>query len=112
MTDDTDGAGGSETCEQPEATDTDPTTIRHDWQQSDQPSVVIIEAVAAVTDRPATELPLLQSTIDTDALDTLLKGQTSSVTISFAYADTTVWVSGNGSIEIQVDGDLAGEHDA
>jgi hypothetical protein len=42
--------------------------------------VMVVEAVAAATDRPTTELPPLQGTLDADALDTLLNGQSSSVT--------------------------------
>lgn len=67
--------------------------------------MMIVEAVAAATDRAMTDLPPLYDTVDADALDALLNGQSSSVTISFQYADTDVTVNGNGSIEIQVDRD-------
>jgi hypothetical protein len=68
--------------------------------------VGIVETVAAATGRPTIELPPLQGTLDTDALDTLLNGRQSSVTVSFRYADTAISVNGNGSIEIHVDGGL------
>ena len=110
MDDDTNRVDDSETSDQTDSADASTTTVRHSWQQSDQPSVMVVEAVAAATNRPTTELPPLQGILDADALDTLLNGQPSSVTISFRYADTAVSVSGNGSIEIHVDGDLREEN--
>ena len=105
MGDDTNSVDDSETSDQTGRTDTGPTTVRHNWQPSDRPSVMVVKAVAAATDRRTTELPPLQKTLDADALDTLLNGQSSSVTVSFRYADTAVSVSENGSIEVHVDGD-------
>lgn len=99
-----------ESSDQTGRTDTSPATVRHDWRESDQPSMVVVEAVAAATDRPATDLPPLQGTLDADALDTLLNGQ-SSVTISFRYADTAVSVDGGGRIEVHVDGTHRAERD-
>jgi len=72
---------------------------------------MVVEAVAAATGLYMTELPPLQKTLDADALDTLLNGQSSSVTVSFRYADTAVSVSENGSIEVHVDRDLREEND-
>ena len=72
---------------------------------------MVVEAVAAAADRSTTELPPLQGTLDADALDTLFNGHSSSVTVSFRYADTAVSVSENGSIEVHVDGDLREEND-
>lgn len=112
MCDDTNEIDGTEATNRPEDPAAGPTTIRHDWQQPDQPSVAIVEAVAAVTNHPVTELPPLQRAIDTDALDTLLTGRTASVTISFQYADATVRVDGNGGITVHVEGDFTDEDDA
>lgn len=85
----------------------DPVTVRHDWSQSGQPSMTLVEAVAVGTDRMPTDLPPLHRSIDPDALDALLTGeQSSSVTASFRYADTAVWMNRNGTIEVQVDGPL------
>ena len=111
MCDDANDPGNSETTDQPESTDVSPTTVRHNWTQSDQPSVTIVEAVSAATDRATTDLPPLQDAIESDALDALLNGPSSSVVVSFRYADTGVTVNGNGnvSIEIQVDGDFREE---
>lgn len=111
MCDDTNGVGDSQIPGQSANTDTGPATVRHNWKESDHPSVVVVEAVAAATDRSTTDLPPLQNTIDTDALDILLTGATSSVTVSFRYADTAVSVLGNGSIEIHVDGTPREEND-
>ena len=112
MCDETDRRRGSDASGRSERTGANRTTVRHDWQLSDQPSVVIVEAVAAATNRPVTELPLLQKTIDTDALDAILKNKAPSVSISFRYAGTTVWVDGEGSIEVHVDAELTAEDDA
>lgn len=110
--DESDGADESDATDQPASADAGSTTVRHDWTQSDQPSVTIIEAVAAATDRTPTDLPPLQDTLDTDALDTLLNGQSSSATVSFRYADIAVSVHGNGSIAIRLDGDRLAEDGA
>jgi len=109
--DDTNRVEDSETSDQTDSTDARPPTVRHNWTESDPPSVMVVEAVAAATDRPTTELPPLQKTLDADALDALLNRQSSSATVSFRYADTAVSVSGNGSIEVHVDGGPSEEDD-
>lgn len=111
MDDNTNRVDDAETSEETDSPDTSPPTVRHNWQESDRPSVMVVEAVAAATDRKTTDLSPLQETIDTDALDTLLDGQTSSVAVSFRYADTGVTVTGDGSIEVRVDGRLQQEND-
>lgn len=106
MHDDTHEAGDADQTDQPARTDSTSTTVRHTWRPSDHPSMTIVEVVAAATDRETTDLPPLQETIDADALDTLLESQSSSVAVSFRYADTGVSVNGEGSIEVRVDGHL------
>jgi hypothetical protein len=64
--------------------------------------MTIVEAVAEATNRSETELPALQHSIDTDALDALLTRPHSTTAISFEYADTTIWISGDGGLEVQV----------
>jgi hypothetical protein len=103
MHDDTDTRGDSDPTDRPERTDTNPTTVRHDWRKSGRPGVAIVEAVAAATNREPIDLPPLQETIEADALGTLLDGRSSSVTVSFRYADTDVSATGDGSIEVRVD---------
>ncbi|WP_233563554.1 HalOD1 output domain-containing protein [Haloarcula sp. Atlit-7R] len=66
--------------------------------------MAIVGAVAAATNRETTGLPPLQETIEADALNALFDGQSSSVAVSFQYADTDVSVTGDGSIEVRVDG--------
>ncbi|WP_425433318.1 HalOD1 output domain-containing protein [Haloarcula rubra] len=66
--------------------------------------MTIVEAVTAATDRMAADMPPLHETIDTDALDALLNRQSSSVAVSFRYADADVSIKGNGTLEIEVGG--------
>ena len=102
------GMGSSDAPDQPNSP---PESVHHDWQGSEPPSVAVVEAVAAATDRTPTGLPLLQNTLDTDALNALLTGETASVTISFQYAGVIVSASGDGSIKIRV-GEDARERDS
>ena len=102
------GMGSSDAPDQP---DSPPQAVHHDWKGSEPPTVAVVEAVAAATDRTPTGLPLLQNTLDTDALNALLTGETASVTISFQYAGVIVSASGDGSIKIRV-GEDARERDS
>jgi len=102
------GMGSSDAPDQP---DSPPEAVHHDWKGSEPPTVAVVEAVAAATDRTPTGLPLLQNTLDTDALNALLTGETASVTISFQYAGVIVSASGDGSIKIRV-GEDARERDS
>ena len=104
MHDDTDEGGDADPTDHPESTDPSSTTVRHNWKKVGRPSVAIVGAVAATTNQETTDLPPLQETVEADALDTLLDGQSSSVAVSFQYADTDVSVTGDGSIEVRVDG--------
>lgn len=82
----------------------DTETVRHSWKEPFEPSVTIVEAVAAATGRTPTGLPTLQKHVDPDALDTLVtQGNADGITISFRYAGTLVTVEGNGAIEVRVD---------
>jgi hypothetical protein len=100
---------GSDILDSATDTDTHSTTVRHDWIQHDELSVTVVEAVTAATDRATTDLPPLQRAIDPDALDSLLsQGQSSSVTVSFEYAGADVWITANGTIQVQIDGEPSG----
>ena len=94
--------GSSDAPNQPNST---PEIVHHDWQGSEPPTVAVVEAVAAATDRTPTGLPLLQNTLDPDALNTLLTREAASVTVSFQYAGTIVTVSGDGNIKIHLNKD-------
>ena len=80
-------------------------TVEHSWEEPFEPSVTIVEAVAAATGRRPADLPTLQKSVDPDALNRLLtQGEATGVSISFRYAGTVVVVEGDGAIEVQVDG--------
>jgi hypothetical protein len=79
-------------------------TIQHSWDDSEQPAVGIVNAVAAATGQRTTELPPLQHHVDTDALDTLLTNGSSEIEITFTYASRLVSVSRDGTIELAGDG--------
>ena len=96
---------GTGSSDAPDQSDSPPQAVHHDWQGLEPPSVAVVEAVAAATDRTPTELPLLQNTLDPDALNALLTGGTASVTISFQYAGVIVSASGDGIIKIRIDKD-------
>lgn len=108
MTRDWDDGGDSETPDWSADADESGTTVHRNWEQSGQPSVTIVEAVATATDRLPTDLPPLQEYVDTDAVDTILTHE-SSVMVSFMYAGATISVSGHGAIKVGVDGSLADE---
>ncbi|MGB9985540.1 HalOD1 output domain-containing protein [Salarchaeum japonicum] len=99
MSDDENSAGGSDSDEQAAAS----AIVRHDWTEDGQPSVALVEAVAAATNLAPSDLPPLDHRIDPDALDSLLTREGSTATVSFPYAGATVTVDGNGDIEVCVD---------
>lgn len=94
--------GSSDAPDQP---DSPPEIVHHDWQGSEPPTVAVIKAVAAATDRTPTGLPLLQNTLDPDALNALLTREAASATVSFQYAGTIVSVSGDGNIKVHLNED-------
>ena len=96
------GMGSSDAPNQP---DSPPEIVHYDWQGLELPTVAVVEAVAAATDRTPTGLPLLQNTLDPDALNALLTREAASVTVSFQYAGTIVSVSGDGDIKIHLNKD-------
>lgn len=72
---------------------------RYDIPGYIEPSVRVVEAVAAETDRDPRELPPLQTVVDTDALNAILTGNSTALTLRFEYADRTVKL-GHGEIHI------------
>jgi len=111
MRDDTNEVGDVQTPDGSAGADTSPATVRQSGDESDRPTVAVVEAVAAATGRPTAELPPLQETLDADALNALLNGQPSAVTVSFRYAGTVVSVSGSDRVEVRVDEDRPTEGD-
>ncbi|WP_415380424.1 HalOD1 output domain-containing protein [Halosimplex sp. TS25] len=76
-------------------------TVRHDAERSIEPSVAIVEAVAAMTDTEPSLLPPLAHTVDGDALNAILGDAGSSVALSFAYAGVDVCVEATGEILVR-----------
>lgn len=70
-------------------------SVRREIGRSEPPSIAVVEAVAAITDRKATEVPSLYDYIDPDALDTAVEsGSTGdAVSVSFVYDGLNVLVS-------------------
>lgn len=98
---------------EPASTDADRQPIRYTCDGSDSPSMAVVEAVAAATDRDQTALPPLHGYVDADALDALLtggpnRGATPSradghVRVSFAYDGVEVTARSDGRIEVRPD---------
>ncbi|MEA1931145.1 MAG: HalOD1 output domain-containing protein [Euryarchaeota archaeon] len=72
-----------------------------DWRMGDSVGTAVVLSVADYTGRHPTDLPLLSTAIDPDALDALLDGPGESVTISFSYAGCELSLSGDGELTIR-----------
>lgn len=74
-------------------------TIGTDWDGYDHPGTAVVERVSEVTGREETELPVLQSAVDVDALETLLlTDREGSVQVSFRYAGLRVTIRSDRTI--------------
>lgn len=62
----------------------------------------VVKAVATYTDTDPLELPPLYDSLDSDALDAVTHGL-SNGTVQFQYADHSVTVHGDGTVEIADD---------
>ena len=89
-------------------------TVHHEWDSSEQVSTTIIEAVAAVTDTPPTEIdPRLYDILDPDALDRLFQPTKNrsrrrrSGQVTIPIDDCTVTVHADGNIEISQSEELS-----
>ncbi len=80
--------------------------IQHGWDESQRPSMAIVEAVAAVTGREPTELPPLQRSVDTDGLDSLLMGAADGTHahFTFEYGGVGVAIDAAGGLTVWPDG--------
>lgn len=76
--------------------------LHSDWSETGRPSTAVVEAVAAATGTAPTELPSLNDHVDPDALDRLLQ-EARTVEVSFRYGGTEVFVTGDGSIEVDAE---------
>lgn len=78
---------------------------RGDWSDATRPSVQVVEAVAAETDRDAMHLPQLNDFVDPDALDKFLgaaaeKGE-GVAHVSFDYDGLRVTVDSTGTVTVE-----------
>ena len=77
--------------------------VRTEWTD-DLPCLAVVDAVAAATDTPPTELPVLQDSLDVDALTSLVGGDNgpvpTEVRVSFEYAAVSVVVDSEGYVEV------------
>jgi hypothetical protein len=85
-----------------------------DWDGFLQPSTAVVEAVATVTGRDATELEPIHRSVDADALDNLVdpggnRGD-NAIQISFRYEGVDILLDKQHGIEIRSipDGDEMG----
>lgn len=89
-----------------DATETDETSkcVQEEWDDSTLPSTAVIEAVADMTGGSPMEMPPLYDTLDVEALDTFLTAERAdsfgTVSVSFTYDGTFVWISSDGTIEV------------
>ncbi len=85
-------------------TDTSLESVRGTWDASAPPSTAIVEAVALANGRDPQKMPPLYDCFDVEALDGLLTADRSeragNIAVSFTYDGTYVWVSSDGTIEI------------
>jgi len=72
-----------------------------DWRMADSIGTAVVLSVADYTDRHPTDLPLLSTAVDPDALDALLDARGESVAISFSYADCEVSLRGDGKLTVR-----------
>lgn len=101
---------GPSNGDEPGSYDPETQTYRryHDWESNDRVSTVIIEAVAAVTDTPPTNMGPLYEVVDPDALNHLFpplpNGSRCQAErkITFTLNECDITVYGDGLIEIQL----------
>jgi len=84
----------------------EPVRAQYDWSAT-TPSVAVIEIVARAVDREPTTLKPLYESLDSDALDSLLRSTGSvsedaqTVTVSFRFADRQVTVHSSGDVVVR-----------
>ncbi|SFC33886.1 hypothetical protein SAMN05444422_10783 [Halobiforma haloterrestris] len=70
--------------------------------------VAVVETVATVVDRDPLELPPLFESVDTEALETLVRSsprnRETSLEVTFSYMDCPVTVSARGDVVVEVPG--------
>lgn len=76
------------------------TTQYYRWTEQQPPGVAIVSAVADVTGNDESTLPLLQQSVDVDALEQVIMESLSDVSVSFVYAGVRVTIDSGGSISV------------
>lgn len=83
-----------------------PGSISYEWDDAERPSMAVIEAVAATKGNEPETLPPLHDVVDSDALDSLIRGGGSDgdrpVELWFSYAGTQVVVSSEGDLTVHL----------
>ncbi|APW98724.1 hypothetical protein CHINAEXTREME_13440 [Halobiforma lacisalsi AJ5] len=88
----------------------DVTEVVHDRFDASDDSVVVavVETVATVVDRDPLEMPPLFESVDTEALETLVRSpprdRDSRLEVTFSYLDCPVTVSARGDVVVEVPG--------
>ena len=77
----------------------------YDWE-STPPSTGVVEVVSNATGREPLALPQLYGAIDSDALDSLFRSSSVETSLTFAFADCEVTVTGDGEVVVKPDVDL------
>ena len=80
---------------------------QYDWA-STPPPVAVIKTMVVALDREITALEPLYESVDPDALDALLRSNSSSstpddLTVRFTVADRQITVHSNGDVIVQAD---------
>lgn len=80
------------------------TPDQYDYRDADAPSTAVVEAVALATGRDPLDLPVLEESLDTDALDALVTHSADRTTrVSFTYDGVDVVVDSSGGIVVWTD---------
>lgn len=79
-------------------------TIRAEWDESVPPSTVIIEAVAAASDRDSLDIDPLYEYVDLEAVDDLVTSRvdddSNGIQVTFEYQGFTVFIGSGGVVEV------------
>lgn len=71
-----------------------------DWTDT-QPSTAVVDVVTTAADCGPTETEPLYDVIDPDALDTIVTGSSSPVTVDFTFDSIDVTVSSDGWVSVR-----------
>lgn len=75
-------------------------TVSSSVESDEEISNCVLEAVATLTGRDSTSLPVLNRTLDPDALNRLCRSGDGSLSVTFEYADCEVTIAGSDTVTI------------